>query len=82
MFLRLRFPYRAPRDELHCLHAATRFSSALIPGVLSGHLSTSSRWSAVLASRTPHQWHGGLSFRSVSRLRLNSAVFRARDCFV
>ena len=43
MFLRFKFPYRAPRDELHCLHAATRFSSALMPGVSSGHLSTSSR---------------------------------------
>jgi len=43
MFLRLRLPYRAPRLLLHCLQAATRFSSALIPGVLSGHLSTSSR---------------------------------------
>ena len=43
MFLRFRLPYRAPRLLLHCLQAATRFSSALMPGVLSGHLSTSSR---------------------------------------
>ena len=82
MFLRLRFPYRAPRLLLHCLHAATRFVNALMPGVLSGHLSTSSRWSAVVASRVPHQWQGGLSASSARLFRLNSAVFRARDCLV
>jgi len=43
MFLRLRLPYRAPRLLLHCLHAATKFSNALMPGVLSGQRSTSSR---------------------------------------
>ena len=82
MFFRLRLPYRAPRLLLHCLHAATRFVNALMPGVLSGHLSTSSRWSAVVASRVPHQWQGGLSLSSASLLRLNSAVLRALLCFV
>jgi len=67
---------------LHGLHDATRFSSALIPGVLSGQRSTSSRWSAVVASRIPHQWQGGLSLSRRRRLRLNSAVERARCCWV
>jgi len=41
--LRFRFPYRAPRDELHCLHAATRLSSELMPGWSSGQRSISVR---------------------------------------
>ena len=82
MCLRFKFPYRAPRLLLHCLHAATRFSNALMPGVLSGQRSTSSRWSAVVASRWLHQWQGGLSASSARLFFLNSAVLRASDCFV
>ena len=43
MFLRLRFPYRAPRALLHILQAATRLSSELIPGSPCGHRSISIR---------------------------------------
>ena len=82
MFLRFKLPYRAPRLLLHCLQAATKFVNAFMQGVLSGQRSTSSRWSAVVASRVPHQWQGGLSLSSASLLRLNSAVLRALLCFV
>ena len=77
MFFRFRLPYRAPRLLLHCLHAATRFSNAFSPGVSAGQRSTSTRWSAVVASRIPHQWHGGCPASSVRLFRLNSAVLRA-----
>ena len=78
MPLRFRFPYRAPRELLHGLQAATKFSNALMPCVFAGQRSISIRWSAVVASRALHQWHSGLPVRSVRRLRLNSAVERAR----
>ncbi len=77
MPMRFRFPYRAPRDELHGLHAATRLSNPLRPGVFGGQRSISVRWSAVVAMRVLHQWHGGWPCRISRRLRLNSAVERA-----
>jgi hypothetical protein len=43
MFLRFRFPYRAPRELLHGLHAATRLSNELMPGWSTGQRSTSVR---------------------------------------
>ena len=78
MPLRFRFPYRAPRELLHGLQAATKFSSEFIPCVFVGQRSISIRWSAVVASRVPHQWHSGLPVNSARLLRLNSAVERAR----
>ena len=52
---RFKFPYRAPRDELHGLQAATKLSSELMPGCPIGQRSISVRWSAVVASRVLHQ---------------------------
>ena len=43
MCLRFRFPYLAPRELLHGLHAATKLSSALMPGSFSCQRSTSIR---------------------------------------
>ena len=82
MLFRLRLPYRAPRELLQLLQAATKLSRPLTPGVSIGQRSTSIKWSAVVACRVLHQWHSGWSLSSSSRLRLNSAVERAPCLFV
>ena len=64
MLLRFKFPYRAPRELLQGLQAATKLSRPLTPGVPVGQRSTSIRWSAVVACRLLHQWHNGFSFSS------------------
>ena len=43
MLLRLRLPYRAPRELLQGLQAATKLSSPFTPGVPAGHRSVSIR---------------------------------------
>ena len=77
MLLRLRFPYRAPRELLQVLQAATKLSKPFTPGVPSGQRSTSIRWSAVVACRLLHQWHSGLSFSSSCLFVLNSVLLLA-----
>ena len=74
MLLRFKFPYRAPRELLQLLQAATKLSSPLTPGVSVGQRSTSIRWSAVVACRLLHQWHSGLSFSNNNLFVLNSCL--------
>ncbi len=77
MLLRLRFPYRAPRELLQGLQAATKLSSPFTPGVSVGQRSVSIRWSAVVACRLLHQWHSGLSFSKRCLFILNSVLLLA-----
>ena len=72
----LMFRYRAPRELLQGLHAATKLSSSFNPGVCSGQRSSSIRWSAVVAVRVLHQWQGGAPSRMRRLFFLNTAVFR------
>ena len=64
MLLRFRLPYRAPRELLQGLQAGTKLSSPLTPSWSFGQRSTSTKWSAVVASLLLHQWHSGFYFSS------------------
>ena len=77
MLLRLRFPYRAPRELLQGLQAATKLSKPFTPGVPAGQRSVSIRWSAVVACLLLHQWHKGLSFSRRCLFVLNSVLLLA-----
>ena len=69
------FRYRAPRELLQGLHAATKLSSSFNPGVCAGQRSSSIKWSAVVAVRSLHQWQGGPPSSMRRLFFLNSAVF-------
>ena len=77
MLLRLRFPYRAPRELLQGLQAATKLSRPFTPGVSCGQRSISIKWSAVVACRLLHQWHNGLSLSRRCLFVLNSVLLLA-----
>ena len=71
----LMFRYRAPRELLHGLQAATKLSRSFNPGVCSGQRSSSIKWSAVVAVRSLHQWQAGPPSSMRRLFFLNSAVF-------